>query len=106
MTYYTIKLDDAVQLTGNIVTLKPTNPPKPKLLNSSEEYSCFEISGDLIVEGNIVGIGSLTSIVSSDSAPPFTEDPNIKGMIVYSNDFLYLCVDDSKKWIRWPVSLV
>jgi hypothetical protein len=112
MTYYTIKLDDAIQLTGNIVPIQPIKsvkaPPNigPLPLNESEEYSCFEMSGDLIVEGNIIGNGSLTSIISSLSAPPKEGESNIKGKIIYSNDFLYLCIDDIGTWIRWPVSTI
>jgi hypothetical protein len=111
MTYYTIKLDDAVQLTGNIVPAMPPGVkkpikslPGPQLYN--EEYSCFEISGDLIVDGNIMGTGSLASIISSKSAPPMVGEPDVKGKIVYSNDFLYLCVDDVGTWVRWAVGIV
>jgi hypothetical protein len=110
MTYYTIKLDDTIHLTGNIVPSRPIDePPRPipePVKFKNEEYSFFEISGDLIVEGSIIGTGSLSNLILSDTAPPSTSESNIKGKIIYSNNFLYLCIDDEGTWIRWPVGLV
>lgn len=129
MSYYTIKLNDTVSLTGSIVAEKPVIPTKPIRYSDDEVeviwpdlpdgnikirfnplngVCSYNMIGDLEVTGNITatgvinGIGSVAYDQQTETSPTSSTATGVKGQISYAAGYMYLCVD-TDSWVRWAI---